>query len=136
MGAEQKRAWLVVITLIVCVVLFAVLMPFLGLAAAPVAFSLLGLNGFGVLIGRGEKEDERDRSIARRATLGGAMASYLTFVLSLMGTWAVVYMLRGDSQISVHALPMIVMLGFVVFISVRAIAVLAYYRRHTEADNV
>ena|GEM_PF-3115352 len=117
-------------------VLFAVLTAFFGATVATSAFALFAVNGFGGLIGRGEKVDERDKSIARRATLGGAMASYLTFVLALMGVWAVVFLLHGDSQVSVHVLPNIVFLGFIVLWTVRAVAILVYYRRHVEADNV
>ncbi len=136
MVAEQKRAWLAVISGAVCVVLFAVLTPFFGAAVAMSAFALFAVNGLAGLIGRGEKIDERDRSIALRATLGGAMASYLTFVGALMGVWTVVYLLHGDSQVSVYVLPNIVFLGLLVLWIVRAVAILVYYGRHVEADDV
>jgi hypothetical protein len=136
MNAEQKRAWLMLISFVVCGVLFAVLAPFVGAQAAIVAFAPVGLNAFGVLIGRGEKVDERDKSILRRAALAGFAASYLIFVLALMGMWTTTFMFHGSSQVSVHVLPDVVTLGFFTALIVRAVAVLVGYRRHVEADDV
>lgn len=136
MNAEQKRGWVMLISCVVCVVLFVALLPFIGAQGATAAFALMGLNAFGVLIGRGEKVDERDKSILRRAALAGFAASYTTFVLTLMGVWTVAFMRHGHSQISVHVLPDIVVLGFMTAFLVRAVAVLVGYRRHMEADDV
>ncbi len=101
MNAEQKRAWLGVVTTITCVVGYFVLLPFLGSGAAGV-FGFLGINGFGTFIGRGEKADERDKNIARRATLGGAVASYFAFFTGCMGTWFVVFLCQHKEQVPVH----------------------------------
>ena len=137
MGAEQKRAWLAVISGVVCVVLFAVLTPFIGPWAATSAFALFAVNGFSGLIGRGEKVDERDKSIARRATLAGAMCSYLGFYAACMGVWFVVFMYQGRREVSVHVFPTIAMIaGLLPLWLGRAIVLLMLYRRHTEADDV
>ena len=136
MNAEQKRAWLGLISCVVCLVLFAVLAPFIGAQAAMGAFGILGVNGFRQLIGRGEKLDERDTSILRRAVAVGFVASYLTFVLALMGVWIVTFECHGRSQISVHVLPIIGFWGFLMVILVQSVAVLVGYRRHAEADDV
>ena len=132
MNAEQKRAWLGVATMIACVVGYLVLLPFFGPA---VAFAFSGINGFAGLIGRREQTDERDRNIVRRATLVGGMASYLALVIGCMGTWFVVFVFRGEGQVWVHALPTISILGAIVLIFTRSVAVLLLYGRHVEADN-
>jgi hypothetical protein len=124
------------ISFAVCIVLFAVLALFIRASAALGGFGLIGLNGFGVFIGRGEKTDERDRSIARNASLGGFAASYSIFVLALMGVWTVAFIFHGRLQVSVHVLPGIVFLGGFTFYLVRAVAVLVGYRLHVEADGV
>jgi hypothetical protein len=136
MNAEQKRAWLAVVSCGICLFGFAILALLFNAKVAVAAFAPFGLNGFGAFIGRREKFDERDLSIARHATLAGGMLSYSVFVLALMITWIVVYLLRGQEQVSVHALPMIVMMGGIVLYLGRGIILLALYRRHTEADDV
>lgn len=137
MNAEQKRAWLMLISFAVCAVLFAVLVPFVGAKAAPAVFGLWGLNGFDVFMWRrGEKCDERDRSILRHASMFGFAASYLVFVLGLMGVWSVAFLFHGRSQVSVHVLPGIVFLGGFTCFLARAVGVLVGYRCHVEADDV
>jgi len=136
MNAEQKRAWLGVVTMIACVVGYLALLPFFGPMVATAAFAIYGVNGFGGLIGRNEKVDERDRSITQRATLAGAMASYLAFILGCMGTWFAVFAVGGQEQVGVHVLGRITLLGGIVFIFVRCVVVLVLYGRHVEADNV
>ena len=135
MNAEQKRAWLGVITAIVCVAGYLCLLPFLGPMAAISAFGLYGINGFAVFIGRKERVDERDRAIARRATLGGAMASYTAFILGCMGTWFIAFRWLGKEQVSVHLLPIITFAGVIILYFVRSAVVLWLYHRHVEAEN-
>ena len=79
--------------------------------------------------------DERDRAIARRATLAGAMCSYEAFIIGCMGTWFFVYAWHRQTQIEVHVLGMITMLGGITFFFSRSVAILVYYGRKTEADN-
>ncbi len=135
MNAEQKRAWLAVGSGIACVVGYLVLLPFLGPYGAMGALAVFGVNGLAPLIGRGEQADERDRSINRRATVAGGMASYLAFVLGCMGTWFVAFLWRGDAQVSVHLMTAITFLGGIVLIVVRGVVVLVLYGRHVEADD-
>ena len=135
MNAEQKRAWLGVATGIACVVGYVALVPFLGPMAATGAFGLYGINGIAPLIGRKERADERDKSIARRATLGGAMASYMAFILGCMGTWFVAFVCLGKEQVLVHLLGTITFVGGIVFYFVRSVVVLLLYGRHVEAEN-
>lgn len=135
MNAEQKRAWLAVGTGIACLIGYLALLPFLGPRVAFAAFGLFGINGFAPLIGRREKMDERDASIARRATLAGGMASYLAFVLGCMAVWFVAFAWHRQEQVSVHLFPTITIAGAVVFYFFRGLTMLALYRRHMEADH-
>lgn len=135
MNAEQKRAWLAVGSGIACVVGYLALLPFLGPYGATGAVGVFGVNGLAPLIGRGEQADERDRSIGRRATVVGGMASYLAFVLGCSGTWFVAFLWQGDAQVSVHLMGAIAFLGAIVLIVVRGVAVLVLYGRHVEADD-
>ena len=135
MNAEQKRAWLGVATMIACVGSYLVLLPLFGPIVATAGFAFYGINGFAGLIGRGERVDERDRMIARRATLAGAMASYMAFILGCMGTWFVVFAIQREQQLWVHALGTITMLGAIVFFFTRSVAILVFYGRHVEADH-
>jgi hypothetical protein len=135
MNAEQKRARLAVWSGVACLIGYIALVPFLGPWVATAAFALFGLNGLAGLIGRGEQLDERDKVIQRRATLGGAMASYMAFILGCMGTWFVAFAWHGREQISVHLMGTITILAGFVFYFARGVAVLVLYGRHVEADD-
>ena len=135
MNAEQKRAWLGVATMTACVVGYFVLLPLFGPVVATAAFAFYGINGFAGFIGRKEQVDERDRTIARQATLAGAMASYLAFIIGCMGTWFVVFAFRREEQVWVHVLGTITMLGAIVFFFVRSAVILVLYGRHVEAEH-
>jgi hypothetical protein len=135
MNAEQKRAWLGVATMLVCVAGYLVSLPHFGPVRAVSAFGLYGIVGFGAFIGRRERTDERDKNIARRATLHGAMASYGAFIIGCMGTWFVVNAFQRQEQVSVQVLAAITGLGGIVFFFTRSVAILVLYGRHIEGDN-
>ncbi len=135
MNAEQKRAWLGVATMAACVVGYLVLLPFFGPVIAYAAFAFYGLTGFAGFIGRGEKMDERDRNIQRRAASAGFKASYLTFIIGCMGTWFVVFAFQREEQVWVHILGLITMFCGVVLFFVQSVATLVLYGHHVEADN-
>ena len=111
-------------------------MPFVGPVPAFAVFALFGLTGFTPLIGRGQRADERDRSIARQATLGGAMMSYSAVVLASMGIWFYIYAWKGQEQISVHALSFVTLMAMIVLFFTRALVLLVFYGRKVEAENV
>lgn len=136
MNSEQKQAWLGVATMVACVTGYLVLLPLFGPVVAVAAFAFYGINGFAGFIGSREQVDERDKNIARRATLAGAMASYMAFILGCMGTWFVVFAFQRQEQVWVHVLGMITMLGAIVFFFTRSVAILVFYGRYVEADNV
>lgn len=135
MNAAQKRAWLAVVTGTICVVGYLILIPLLGPKVAMAAFALFGINGLAPLIGRKESTDERDRIIQRRATLGGAMASYMIFVLGCVGTSLIAWAWLGKDQVPVYLLEAICLIGAITLVASHGAIVLALYRRHVEADN-
>ena len=135
MNAEQKRAWLGVVTMAACLVGYFALLPFFGPVVAGAAFGFYGINGFGAFIGRRERTDERDKTIARRATLAGAMLSYLAFILGCMGVWMFVWHVKGEELVSAIVLPSITVFGGIVFFFARSVAILVLYGRRVEADN-
>jgi hypothetical protein len=139
MNAEQKRAWFAVIVGVTCTVVFLIACPFVGCGKAACVFGLFGICGLSeatrVRMGRGEKIDERDLTIARRATMIGAVFSYMTFFVGSMGTWSTLRYWWHQTQISVDVLCVIMAFGALVFIFSRSIATLVLYGRKTEADN-
>ena len=106
-----------------------------GPVVATAAFAFYALTGFTPLIDRNERTDERDRAIARRATLAGAMASYLAFISGCMGTWLAVFAFQHEQHVRIHVLGTITMLGAIVFFFTRSVAVLVLYGRYVEADD-
>ena len=95
-------------------------------------FGLLGFAGLQPLLYRKRRQavvwDERDTLINYRAVIAGYSVFWLAFTLGVMGLWAVVYFYGGRSTISVHVLPNIVMGGFIVVMTARAIAIVVQYR--------
>ncbi len=136
MNAEQKRAWLGVISLTACIVCYLVLLLFFGPRVATAGFALFAVNGYAANIGRGEQVDERDRAISKRANVLGFTMSYGAFVLACMGTWIAVRMFGGEKSVPVHVLPTIAMFGFIVGYFTRSVAILVLYGRAVEADDV
>ena len=133
MSQEQKMAWLMVGTFAAGVVLFLVLIPVLGIPAAFSGFGLTGLGCGPLVFCRKRKpdvvpSDERDKMIGQKATLGGAMISYGTFLLACMATWTV-YHAQDKELISVHALPLIAVAGVLAFFVSRSIVLLILYGR-------
>jgi len=136
MNAEQKRAWLAVVSGIICLIGYLISIPFVGPQVAVAIFGLYGINGISGLIGRKERPDERDKIIARQATLGGFAASYGALWVGCMGGWLGAFAWKGQEQISVHVLGAIASLGFMVMWFVRGAAILVLYRRRLEAGHV
>jgi hypothetical protein len=118
-----------------CIGFVVLLLIFESGRGALAACSIMALGAFTPLIGRGEKLDERDRSIRRRSNVAGGMASYLAFVIGCMGLWFVEFSWYGKDQVSVHLFAAITGLGCLIFITTRSMAVLILYGRHVEADD-
>ena len=139
MNREQKMAWLILGVVAVAILLFLALIPLLGKGALG-ALGLFGLAGLGPLIFRkGNRADavaydERDLMIARKASIIGAIVSFETFVLWGMGTWFV-YFVRGRETISVHTLPLFVLVGGMSLMISRSIAILVLYGRESKGEE-
>jgi alpha-beta hydrolase superfamily lysophospholipase len=127
---KESVYWLVLLALTGAV--YLALAIFLGPRPALGAFGLLGLAGFQPLLyckrGKAVLWDERDALINYRAVLAAYASSWLVFTLGGMGLWAAEYSFAGRSTISVHVLPVLVMAGFLVVATVRAIAIVVQYR--------
>ena len=139
MNAEQKTAWVIVVTFCLSVICFLLLLPVVGLQAAWAALGLMGICGLSpILFRKKEKEgevdyDERDRAILSKATTSGGMASYLVFILVCMIPWFV-FRWQGRQEITIEYLPFAVICGCVTFFVARAVTVLVLYRRGTPED--
>lgn len=135
MNSLQKQAWLTIIMAFLTGASYLVAMPFLGPIRGFAVLGVFGLTGFGPLFYRRCQLDERDKTIARRAALAGAMASYGVFIAGCMGTWGFVFQWRHAEQISIHVLGNITFIGIFAFFVANAIAVLIGYHRPMEAGH-
>jgi hypothetical protein len=117
--------------LAVTAVLYGVLVLFIGPARACGAFGLMGLFGLSPLFyrkrGQNVVMDERDTQIALGAAVAGFSACWLVFTLANMGVWSVVFGLEGQSTVSVHVLPNILWICFIVVMTARASFILVAY---------
>ena len=134
MSREQKEAWFIVGAFGLAVAVVLTIIPLAGIKFAPAGFAVFGLGGFAPLVFRKKPRldqvemDERDKKIAKTATLGGAMISYVTFIAACMVPWFV-YKALGRKVISIHVLPNIVFIGAMVFFLFRSITLLVLYGR-------
>jgi len=134
MSQEQKQSVFIVLVFAASAILFAVLIPLVGMNLAPTAFGVMGLGGLAPLLFRSRRQqgevasDERDEGIAKKATLGGAMCSYGVFIAGCLVPWTVCKEM-GKEVISIHVLPWIAGAGIIVFFVARAITILVLYGR-------
>jgi hypothetical protein len=128
--------WLVLLAGTVAV--YVALMVFVGPIRATAAFGLLGVAGLQPLLYRKRSQavvwDERDTQIAHRAVIAGYSIFWLAFTLGIMGLWGG-YFYSGQETISVHVLPLLVLGGTFVFMTVRAIAIVIQYRLQDSAKG-
>jgi hypothetical protein len=133
---SEKQAWFMLTVVVLACLTYCVLMPWLGPKRACGAFGLLGLMGFAPLFawkGRADREvlfDERDRTIHSRSTVVAFAVFWLTFVGSCMIPWCL-YLQQGS--VPVEILPLILLIGWIVFSSTQALAILVQYRRGRDA---
>lgn len=135
MAGDVKRAWLEVISCVVCIFLFGVFAPFVGTEIAMTSFAILAVNGLGTFLGRAEKADERELSIGRRAVAVAFGVSYLAFVLILMGQWAATFLIHKKAEVSIHVLPQTVLAGWLLGLLAHGVVVLVSHKRHIEAND-
>jgi len=126
--------------IIISVICFLILIPLIGIRAAPAAFGLIGFSGLGHTLFRKKHDpdevetDERDEAIQKTATAAGAWTSYGVFVAACMIVWEVCRS-QGQTTISIHVLPLIVAAGGITLFVGRSIAVLILYRRGEVHDE-
>ena len=139
MNKEQKTAWLILFLFPLIGVGFFILSSMGGWRVGIAAFSLLGLIGLAPVIFRGqsgliskstEKPDERDRQISTKSSMVGGIASYLFFVIGLMGIWAKNW-ISEINIVPIDLLPLLVVCGWVVLAVVRSAVLLTLYKRGT-----
>jgi hypothetical protein len=129
----QKAAWLTLAVACASILAFGVLIPVVGLKAAPAAFGILGVTGLGALYfrpSRGDSRlilDERDRLIESRSQLLGFKLFWVAFVGTCMVSWALARYGWRQETVSVDLLPGLVLGGFIVYSVAHAVAVLAQY---------
>ncbi len=146
MSTQEKTAWFNIVVLSISIIVFFILFiyirnerPDLSIIHQIVfsysAYSINALMGFSGLIFRKNKSqivmDERDKFIQRRSHLLGFRIFWLFFVGINMGIWGKA-MASHSKQISIHVLPLLVALGFVVFVAVQSIVMLKLY--HSAVD--
>jgi succinate-acetate transporter protein len=128
----EKQAWFNLAVVLLACAAFVALIPVLGPKRAAGAFGLLGLLGISPLFAlgrRGESEvigDERDRMIQSQATLVAFAAFWLAFVAACMIPW---FIYQQQGSVPVGILPLIVLVGWIVFTSTQSVATLVQYRR-------
>ncbi len=140
MSIEQKQAWWLVATSLLALIVFFIVLCWVDVEVAWGAFGLVGFGGLGPLIFRKRKDenkvdfDERDRTIAKQATLGAGMTSYLAVILACMIPWFV-YHHQGKETISIYYLPFIAFLAMIVLFLARSIIILLAYGREVRRDG-
>jgi len=128
-----KEAVLWLVLLLVTAAIYVAVAAFLGPLPATGTFGLLGLFGFLHLLPYRKKGkeviwDERDTRIFDYANKVAFGTVWLSFTFLLVGVWTVVYGYEGHSTVSIHFLPNILMIGLIVVMTARAVAIVVQYR--------
>jgi len=142
----QRLAWFNLIIFAVAVALYFMALSFfmwhfhrtLAAAALPSLgmFGVLGLLGIGDHICDRRKLDEREALINQRAMTLGMQIFWLVFVLSCMGVWAYFSYIFHQTTVPVGFFPLLVMLGWIVFMVTQSIAILVQYKRSACDDTL
>lgn len=126
---KEGLYWLILLAIVAAA--YGVLAIFIGPIPAEGAFGLFGLAGLQPLLYRKRRKkvvwDERDTLINYRAVLAAYSVFWLVFSLGVTGLWAVLYY-EGQPTISIHVLPGLVMGGFLLVATSRAVAIVLQYR--------
>ena len=134
MSQEQKIAWLFLAMFLLAFLAVGILIPIVGIGKAWPALGIYGLAGFGPAIFSKKPKadavaaDERDKTIARKATFGAAMLSLQVFLLGALIPFYF-YRHQGKELISIRLLPWIVFAGMTTFWLTRAVVILILYGR-------
>ena len=131
---EQKQAWCVLGLFAAAFAISTLLILLVSVKLAPLGFAVFVLGFFIPFVGRKKRGspkvdmDERDKMIAQRATLGGAMLSMTVFMLACLST-SYIYKHQGRESISIEALSLILHAGVMTFWIARSITVVVLYGR-------
>jgi hypothetical protein len=131
MVAAQKHAFFNVIIAMLALVLFFILLPYLGAARSQGAFAVLSLLALGPLFYRRKRDatisDERDELLLLRAARAGFIVFWLLFVFGVLGTYWFVF--RSQPTMPSTILPGILWGAWVLFILCHGISLLICYER-------
>jgi hypothetical protein len=128
MSTQQKSAWYSLMVGVLTVAAYVALLLLAGPSVAPAAFAVLALMAGTPWLFQDEVADERERHIARHASVAGGVAAYLFLVAVCMLVWWLRY--RADPPtVDVNVLPLIAMGACVTLLVVRSLAVLLLHRR-------
>ena len=140
MSLEQKDSWYVIGCFALALIVFAALIPLIGIRAACGAFGLLGLTGLPALVFRQKRKsgevttDERDGMISLKATMIAGIVTFEVVLLSCMIPWFI-YMLQDKEVISISMLPFVVLIEVFTFMVARAIVILVLYGRSSKGEE-
>ena len=135
MSVNQKAAWFNLSVAISAVLVYCLLTSLVGPSRAMAAWSLTGLSGFTPLFYRRAGKsgqvvlDERDQLVQLRAHLATLLVVWLCLVFGCMSTWAVFRYVKHQDTVSVDVLPLVVVVGGVIYLVTMSIAILAQYGR-------
>ena len=134
MVREQKQAWCVLGLFAAAFLVSTLLILLVSVKLAPLGFAVFFLAFFLPFVGPRKRDpaevdiDERDKMIAQKATLGGAMLSMTVFMLACLITWQI-YKHQNKESIPIAALSLIVHAGSMTFWIARSITVVVLYGR-------
>ena len=139
MVREQKQAWCLLGLFAAAFSISTLLILLVSVKLAPLGFGVFFLGFFVPLVGRKKRDeaevdmDERDKMIAQKATLGGAMLSMTVFMLACLITFYI-YKHQNKESISIQVLPLILHVGAMTFWIARSITVVVLYGRQGNAE--
>ena len=133
MSREQKFAWYLLAVFGLTAACVAVVWALAGAAFAPAALGVFGLGGLAPLLFRkagrdAPGPDERDRMIAEKATLRGAIGSYGGTCIICTAIWCVQHA-QGRETMHIQALMFVPIVAMVLLFTIRSIVLLTLYAR-------
>ena len=130
MNSGLKSAWYTVAVVTVAVIGCLLMAMYVKNMAAFAPLGVLGFLGFTPILFRKRKGkidlDERDLEVVEKASIVGGAFSYLAFVIGGMLIWGV-HFYRGESQMNVHLIPLLVVVGALVLYLARSIFIISQY---------
>lgn len=130
MNTELKSAWYTVVVVAMAVIGCLIMGAYTNTMAAFAPLGLMGLLGLTPILFRkrdGKVDlDERDLEVVEKASIVGGVCSYLAFVIGGMALWGIHYY-RGESQMNVHLIPLLIFGGAIVLYLSRSIFIISQY---------